>query len=223
VSVLAVTGLAREARIVAGECVVCVCGGGDSTTLRDKIARAIGPETRAIISIGIAGALSADLKVSDCVVAVGVMSGAETYRTDPTWTRQLQAVLRNSKSGMIAGADAILADAAAKAALRAAAVGALVVDMESHVAARAAAARGLPFAAVRVVSDDSVRTLPPAARVAMKADGGIALGAVARSLLAQPAQIPALIRTALESEAAFRTLLRCRDLLGLGLACPYLG
>ena len=65
--------------------------------------------------------------------------------------------------------------------------------------------------------------LPPAALVAMKPDGGIALGRVLGSLLKQPAQMPALIRTARASNRAFAELLRCRDLLGVGLAGPDLG
>ena len=74
--------------------------------------------------------------------------------------------------------------------------GALAVDMESAVAARFAAARNLPFAVLRVISDDAGHVLPPAALVAMKPDGGIALGRVLGSLLRHPLQVPGLIRTA---------------------------
>ena len=80
----------------------------------------------------------------------------------------------------------------------------LAVDMESHVAARVARRHRLPFAAARVVSDPAHRTLPPAARVAMKPDGRVDLPAVMRSLLAHPAQLPALIRTGRDAERGFR-------------------
>jgi adenosylcobinamide amidohydrolase len=50
--------------------------------------------------------------------------------------------------------------------------------------------------------------------------GTVNLFAVLKALLSDPRQIPALIRTARESNAAFRTLLRCRNILGLGLAGP---
>jgi len=56
-----------------------------------------------------------------------------------------------------------------------AATRASAADMESHVAARAARSRGLPFAALRVVSDAADRTLPPAACVALNPSGGIDL------------------------------------------------
>jgi nucleoside phosphorylase len=59
---------------------------------------------------------------------------------------------------------------AGKRALRAE-TGALAVDMESHVAARVAARRGLPFAVVRVISDSADEALPPAAQIGMKPDG----------------------------------------------------
>ena len=95
--------------------------------------------------------------------------------------------------------------------------GAVAVDMESQVAARFAAARRLPLAALRVISDDASHVLPPAALVAMKPDGGIAIGRVLKSLLRHPLQAPALIRTARASNKAFAELLRCRDLCGVGL------
>jgi hypothetical protein len=97
------------------------------------------------------------------------------------------------------------------------ATGALAVDMESQVAARFAAKRNLPLAALRVISDDASHVLPPAALVAMKPDGGIALGRVLASLLRKPTQVPALMRTARASNKAFAELLRCRDLCGVGL------
>ena len=69
-----------------------------------------------------------------------------------------------------------------------------------------------------MISDDAGHVLPPAALVAMKPDGGIALGRVLGSLLRKPLQMPALIRTARASNKAFAELLRCRDLCGVGLA-----
>src|SRR5215471_5012135 len=83
------------------------------------------------------------------------------------------------------------------------------VDMESHLAARVAGERGLPFATLRVISDRADHSLPQAVLVAMEPDGSIALGRVLKSVATNPAQIPALIRTARESEKAFATLLRC--------------
>jgi hypothetical protein len=111
----------------------------------------------------------------------------------------------------------ILSNRQSKADLYAA-TGALAVDMESAVAGHFAQARHLPFAVLRVISDDARHILPPAALVAIKPDGSIALGRVLASLLRHPLQVPALIRTARTSNKAFGELLRCRGLCGVGLA-----
>ena len=129
---------------------------------------------------------------------------------------RLTARLSGAHVGPVVGSNTILEDADSKAALYGRS-GALAVDMESHVAARFAFARGLPFAVLRVISDSAAHVLPPAALVAMKPDGGIAIGRVLRSLLRHPLQVPALIRTARGSNKAFAQLLRCRDLCGVGL------
>jgi hypothetical protein len=55
----------------------------------------------------------------------------------------------------------------------------------------------------------------------MNPDGSIALRRVIGSVMRRPGQIPALLRTARESEKAFSALLRGVDALGPGLGCPY--
>jgi hypothetical protein len=89
--------------------------------------------------------------------------------------------------------------------------------MESHIAAEAAQRHGLPFAALRFISDDAGRALPKAAQVGMRPDGGMDVGAVLKALAADPREAPALIRTGLEAERAFRALLRGRRRLGPAL------
>lgn len=212
--ILAVTGLQRERRILASAEVEVVLGGDDI----DRHAAG----KRGVISIGIAGALAPDLKPGDWVVADAVRDRDELLPTDRDWTARLASRLPTAQRGLFVGGDTIAATAAGKAALHRA-TGAIAVDMESHRAARAAQRRGLPFAAARVISDAADRTLPPAARVGMKSDGNVDLPAVLRSLLMSPWQLPALIRTGLEAETAFRALLRGHRGLGPGLGSPNLG
>ena len=116
-----------------------------------------------------------------------------------------------------AGVDMPLADVAGKAALHRAS-GADLVDMESHIGARIAARHGLPFAALRAVTDPAHRALPHAATVGMRPDGKVDLAAILGSLRRDPRQIPGLIRTGLDARAAFAALLRCRQLLGCRFA-----
>jgi adenosylhomocysteine nucleosidase len=215
-TILAVTGLTREAEIVGIAGVVAVAGGGDAKSLAEKL-DALHGDIQGVISIGLAGALSPLLKVGEAVIADRIIFGAEKWRCDERWRVALAARLSFAHQGPFAGSGTIIQDAAAKSALHEAS-GALAVDMESQVAARFAASRGLKLAGLRIISDDARHVLPPAALVAMKPDGGIAIGRVLGSLLRHPSQVPALIRTARASNKAFAELLRCRDLCGVGLA-----
>ncbi|HEY4276273.1 MAG TPA: hypothetical protein VGM68_12365 [Rhizomicrobium sp.] len=217
-TVLAVTGLKREAEIAGGDGVVAMAGGGDAGSLSQKL-DALHGDIKGVISIGLGGGLSPLLKVGDVVIGDRVIAGGEEWRCDDHWRVSLAARLNGAHQGPVAASDVILENADSKAALFAR-TGAFVVDMESAVAARFAAARKLPFAVLRVISDDARHVLPEAALVAMKPDGGIALGRVLGSLLRHPLQVPALIRTARTSGRAFCELLRCRGLCGVGLARP---
>jgi len=216
VTILAVTGMTKEAEIAGGPGVVAVAGGGDSRSLAGKL-DALHGDIKGVISIGLAGALSPLLKVGETVIADQVICGSDHWRCDEHWRVSLAAKLPHAHQGPVAASGTILENRQAKAALYAS-TGALAVDMESAAAARFAQARHLPFAVLRVISDDARHVLPPAALVAMKPDGGIALGRVLASLLRHPLQVPGLIRTARTSNKAFRELLRSRGLCGVGLA-----
>lgn len=210
--ILAVCGLKREAALLKH---TPVAVGRD-------FAQAIGEETRGLISFGIAGGLAPNVVPGTVIVPVEVVSGSERIATDMEWREYILSRLRHAMSGRLAGSDIAVASAAEKEHLRKD-TDALAVDMESHLVAREAKARAIPFVALRVVADTAATELPPAALTAMEPDGSIALGRVLGSVFKNPKQIPALIRTGRESEKAFASLLRCLDLLGPGLGCPYLG
>lgn len=212
--IVAVVGLAREARMVRNA--------GATAAVVSMMESAIASGAAGIISIGIAGALSPDLDVGDAVIAERVVTANAAFETDAKWTARLAAALPRARIGAILGRGAIADSADVKAALYQSSR-ADAVDMESHLAAGAAREYNLPFAALRVISDRADQSLPPAVLVAMRPDGGIALGRVLLSVLTRPAQIPALIRTGRESEKAFAALLRCLDALGSGLRGPDIG
>jgi adenosylhomocysteine nucleosidase len=221
VTVLVATGLQRERRILAGPAVEVVAGGGDYLRLEAALDRlAVG--MRGIISMGIAGGLAPELKPGQWVVANAVLDGGRSLSTDSAWTNWLVARLPGAATSPVLGVRAMVAEASQKAILYRT-TGAAAVDMESHVAARVAWRHGLPFAVARVISDTADRTLPPAALVGMRPDGGMDLPAVLRSLLADPRQLPALIATGLDAERAFRSLLRGYRLLGPALGGLDLG
>jgi len=211
-TVLAVCGLKREAKLLE-KARVRVAIGADFEVASD---------IRGIVSIGIAGALAPEMEVGDIVIAERVVTACEAFETDAKWTARLAASFPSATIGAILGRGTI-ADTAEVKALLHDATGAVAVDMESHLAADAALTHGLPFAALRVISDRADRSLPPAALVAMNPDGSIALGRVLWSVAKGPGQIGALIRTGRESDKAFAELLRCVETLGPGLRGPDLG
>ncbi len=217
-TILVATGLQRERRLLDGPGLTVVVGGGDSRHLEASLDRLAG-EARGIISIGIAGGLSPELRSGHWVVATAVHDDVISIPTDHAWTRRLLGRLTGATAGTIFGTDAIVAEAVQKADLNRT-TGAAAVDMESHIAGRVARRFHLPFAAARVVSDAAHRTLPPAARVGMRPDGAVDVVAVLRSLVEKPGQLGALIRTGVDAERSFRSLLRGHRLLGLGLCGP---
>ena len=219
--IIAAVGLERERRIVDGPGVETITGGGNHMRLEALLEERAG-NAQGIISIGIAGGLAPGLRTGDWVLADGVLADGRPIPTDAQWTSRLAARLPEATRGLLLGVDAIVAASGEKAGLHRT-TGALLVDMESHVAARVAQRRRLPFAAARVVCDPAHRSLPHAARVAMKPDGRVDFAAVLRSLLARPTQLPTLIVTSRDAEQAFGSLLRGQRRLGRGLCGPDLG
>jgi len=223
--ILAVCGLKREARIVSGPGVRAVVGGGDAALLMRRLETAwtdAEGDIEGVISIGLAGGLSPSLRPGEVVVASKIVNGGGGFTTDAGWSRALMRALPHSVSGAVAGSDRMLTDAEAKATLHGT-TGAVAVDMESHHAARFAQARRLPLAVVRAISDGAEQALPAAAQKGMRPDGGTDLAAVLAALMADPRQLPALIRTGIEAEKGFSALLRCNRLLGPQLGFRHLG
>jgi adenosylhomocysteine nucleosidase len=216
--VIVVVGLAFEARIAAGPGMRVICA-GDGRDLTARIARAIAQGCQGLVSFGVAGGLAPELKPGDCIVASAVLSGQSLLPTDPQWSQRLLQIIPNPVHGMLLGVPATVADPADKCALHLR-TGAMAVDMESHVVAKAAAEHQLPMAAIRVITDPAQRALPRSALAATRSDGTIDVGAVFRSLLRQPRDAAALFQSAIDTRAAYASLRRGRELLGPGLGLP---
>jgi hypothetical protein len=114
--------------------------------------------------------------------------------------------------GVLAGVEQVIAATACKAALRSE-TGAAAVDMESHIAAAYAAEAGLPFAALRVISDPASRALPALAMSAIKPNGDIDLRKVLRGVARNPTTLRALVSTGIDFNRALRSLRGCRSFL----------
>ena len=222
--VVAVTGMAKEARLASRPGVVAVGAGGNPDRLRALLAGRDASGCRAVLSIGIAGGLDPALVPGDVVIASGILAGERRYGADPASASALASRLAGASAlrvirADLAGVEAAVMSREAKAALRAA-TGAAAVDMESHVAADFAERHGLPFAALRVVCDPAERALPAFAAAALKPNGEPDVVAVLAALARGQARIGELVRLARDSSAAFAALARCCETLGPGLGIP---
>ena len=224
--VLAITGLAAEARLAAGPGVVTLMAGGDPARLRSLLLARAEPDCRAVISVGIAGGLDPTLVPGDVIVATGVAAPDRRHAASTAVAHRLAARLSRHPKRVImadlAGVDTAVVTPSEKRALRSA-TGALAVDMESHVAAAFAARHRLPFAAVRVICDPAHRALPVLISTALRPDGEVSFPAVLRSLCRRPMQLLAMPRLARDAAEGFRALRRCRELLGHGFGIGDLG
>jgi adenosylhomocysteine nucleosidase len=215
---IVVVGLAFEARIAAASGLKVICS-GDGCNLMPTLHEAIRLGCRGLISFGVAGGLSPNLRAGTCVVGSSVISADGLVSTDPYWSQQFLKAVPGAVYGVLAGAPGPVATPRAKRALHQT-TGAVAVDTESHVVARAAGHHGLPMAAMRVICDPVTRTLPDIALRAIRPDGSTDVAALLRSILRQPNKVPDLLQIALDARSARAALLRCCHVLGpnLGLA-----
>ena len=133
--------------------------------------------------------------------------------TDKNWSLNLLRAIPDSIYGKIAGVSSPVAYPEAKHALYEN-TGALAVDMESHIVARIATSNGLPFVAIRVITDPAANTLPHVALAAMRSNGTINFAKMLRSLLSHPGELWDLAQTAHFAFAARTTLCRVCSVFG---------
>jgi hopanoid-associated phosphorylase len=214
--VLIVTGLVQEARIAAGPGMAVICSSSDPRQLRALLATLDPSSFRGVISFGIAGGLDPALKSGDVVVATEVLAGDGRWLAGLALNDELVARLalgrRRVVRGGLAGVEQVIAAQAGKAALWSE-TGAAAVDMESHIAAAYAAESGLPFAALRVISDPASRALPAIAMSAIKPNGDLDLRKVLRGVARNPLSLRALVSTGIDFNRALRSLRGCRSFL----------
>jgi len=210
--VIALVGLAFEARIASAPGVVVICRNSERV-LSASLDQALKQGCRGIISFGVAGGLAPHLRPGNWVVASSIVDAQQARPTDPAWSEKILATIPGAEHKPIAGVDYAVANPADKRRMHDE-TGAATVDMESHLVARLASAHGLNFAAARVVIDPAHRAVPDAALAGLRPDGGTSVTAVLRELIASPSQISGLLRLAYDGYAARRALVRVRRRLG---------
>lgn len=138
----------RRLRFYENEHAVVICGGIGSEPARRAAEAILALYQPAVIySAGFAGALDRKLHVADIVVPRRVVNASDGSSVD---TGQGEGLLISFPSVASPEQKAKLGDS----------YGAQAIDMEAAAVAKAAEARGVPFAAVKAISDESDFTLP---------------------------------------------------------------
>lgn len=122
-----------------------------------------GAPCRVLLSLGFAGALDPHLQPSDLVVANMCLHGSSAALSAGALASRAVVLLRQAgvstvEGGVLTVDEPLLTPQAKRRAHGGS--GALVVDMEGRWIAAAAAARGVPFIAVRAVLDEAEFELP---------------------------------------------------------------
>jgi adenosylhomocysteine nucleosidase len=186
---------------------VAIARQGDVAATRARLNVLIDRGADAIASFGIAGALDPALEVGTLVmpdVVFDMDAGAEGIATDEAWRSSLLAA-GPVATRQLASVATPVTTPAQKAQLHNE-TGAVAVDMESAIAGRLAAEKGLPFLVVRAIADDARLALPAAALAGVDPDGSVRPLATVVALLRRPGEISALIRLARATAQARRRL-----------------
>jgi adenosylhomocysteine nucleosidase len=201
-TVLCTTGLAAEAKIARRAGLSAVVGGGDHRRTVAVVEEAAS-QAEVLVSFGIAGALAP----GDIVLSTEVVDDDRTWLSSEWLRPQISdlALELGAFEGPVLGARMVLSTRAEKKHAWQA-TGAIAVDLESVVVARAAAALGIPFVVLRAVADPASRELPPAALVPLDGDGRPAIAQVMASVMRRPRQLPTLLGVAREARQALQAL-----------------
>jgi adenosylhomocysteine nucleosidase len=167
---------------------------------------------QALASFGFAGGLTPGMARGALIIATEVVD-EDSSRTVVAANRDLVEQLQEAadaeglpvRQGRLVTSGQIVADPAAKAALRARS-GASAVDMETAGIAEVAYRAGLPWVAVRAIIDGAEESLPAACHTVLRQDGSVAPGRLLRSICRSPQQLWHILRLAGSSAIARRHL-----------------
>jgi adenosylhomocysteine nucleosidase len=174
-------------------------------------------QVAAVISIGFSGALEQPLAVGDLVLASELIAtrGLSGDEIEPTIFQADQGMLHAATEalgatplrvvlGSTVTTPGLITTRAGRRDLGRQ-TGAVAVDMESYWIARTALAQGLPFLALRAISDTHHDLLLPFDQI-LDSDGHPRLRRLAAHLIREPGSLMALMRLARNAARARRTL-----------------
>lgn len=176
----------------------------------DGVARALTvlEKPSLLLSAGFCGGLRPEAGLGDIVIASQVIRDTGSFPADPL---MLESASRAFKTigypfhvGTILTVDAVVTPTGGRPGRAEPEI--LAVDMESAHLAEAAERHGIPFLAIRVVSDTPSTPWATEERHFLKPDGRLKTAAMAISLFRHPSRIARLLRLAFTLRPASRRL-----------------
>ena len=159
---------------LSDDAAIWVCGMGDNAA-RQAAKSLLENGATALVSFGIAGALDANLCSGDLVLPESIHTNGEAIPVTKDWREQLKQLLLSDLivvGGTLAASKQVVSTETAKREL-ADATGACAVDMDSGAIAEVAANAGIPFIAVRAITDPIEFSPPEALLSAVYPDGSV--------------------------------------------------
>jgi adenosylhomocysteine nucleosidase len=188
-------GLVIERGEIAGRPVALgVTGDGARNARSGAEALLAGSGARALLVLGVSGALSPELATADLIVASRVTEeDGRALDADPAQVAEA-ARATGGRQAVVMSARKIADTADEKRRLAArAGAGLAVCDLESASYVAAAGTAGIPWMVLRAISDTAGETLPPLLNRSMDAGGAVSRGRVLRGLISDPGALPLLL------------------------------
>jgi len=188
-----------------------VSGVGDARAYETAKNACAAISPRAYISVGLSGALKADLTPGDVIIgestATLTQKAGEAFMPDGELLRLAMDALQGAgsvRAGALLASPNVAVTSVEKKAL-ALAYRCAALDMETAGAARACDEAGVPFLAIRAISDTLDEDLPVDFNRFM-AEGGLDWPRFLLHVLTHPFVIPGLVRLGMQSSLAERNL-----------------
>ncbi|MBI3419986.1 MAG: hypothetical protein HY053_07645 [Proteobacteria bacterium] len=199
-------GFETEAKVARLLTPLVECSGAREDVARQKLEALIKKGATALLSFGISGGLSPGTTPRHLIIGDRVMAAdGKMWKCDEKLTSLLVRGLPQARKGSVYGSTTLVATPAEKKPLFDR-TGCLIVDMESHVVAEAAARHSVRFAVLRGVSDTVDEIFPTAVLASINENGSVNVGVALLGLLKNPAQLPAMIRLSKNTGLALKNL-----------------
>jgi len=180
----------------------------------------------ALVSWGSAGGLLPGLSAGSLILPERIIASDQSvYRVDPIWHERLSSQLKgylDLHKGALAESPVVLATCGAKSILFGR-TGAIAVDMESASIALVAKEAGIPFAAIRAVTDAAEMNIPRSALSSIDEFGRVRLSRLLLGLVRRPVELRGLVRLGRNFQAARATLTTVARHAGSNLLFPWIG